>query len=316
MNKYLLVVLAVAIIFGCGKNPLTTTLGGSSGLETADNITVNTTWTAAGGPYVISKSIVIKQGVTLTIEPGVTIGFNPDCVIYVDGTIIANGNLSNKIYFKNESSSLPYLSYDSIVLSAQATNCSFSYCEVNMNIYNVAKPATRYFIRGNSDGAGIVLFDHNKLSYTMLYAENSSNLNISNCTLSHSSIGNWSYGSPASYVLTNILLTNGGLSFTGSGVISISNSALENSYSCISTSGTATISVLNCNIIYTGIVGSSYAFIASSSNQTATGNWWGTTNTATIDSKIFDKNDDGTKGTVNYSGYLSSAVTGITGCGW
>jgi hypothetical protein len=35
-------------------------------------------------------------------------------------------------------------------------------------------------------------------------------------------------------------------------------------------------------------------------NVTATNNWWGTTDTAVIEAKIFDQNDDSTKGTVSY----------------
>jgi len=38
-------------------------------------------------------------------------------------------------------------------------------------------------------------------------------------------------------------------------------------------------------------------------------NWWGTTDDATIDSHIFDDNEDGTKGAVLYSGWMSAAPT-------
>jgi hypothetical protein len=41
------------------------------------NITANTTWTASGSPYDIDTAdLRVTEGVTLTIEPGVTVDFN------------------------------------------------------------------------------------------------------------------------------------------------------------------------------------------------------------------------------------------------
>jgi len=53
----------------------------------------------ANSPYIVTGNILVNQGVTLTIEPGVTVKFNKDLYMYVDGTLIARGIEGNLITF-------------------------------------------------------------------------------------------------------------------------------------------------------------------------------------------------------------------------
>jgi RHS repeat-associated protein len=70
---------------------------------TASEITTNTTWTAAGSPFVIEPSkLIVRSGATLTIEPGVTVELNPKGEkntgrIEIQGTIRAIGSASSPI---------------------------------------------------------------------------------------------------------------------------------------------------------------------------------------------------------------------------
>lgn len=61
------------------------TVGGSLGSDT--------TWTAAGGPYSVSSSIVVPNGVTLTLGPGTTLYMESGTTITVNdgGRILAEG---------------------------------------------------------------------------------------------------------------------------------------------------------------------------------------------------------------------------------
>jgi hypothetical protein len=61
------------------------------------NISTDTTLTAAGGPYLVSISIYVDAGVTLTIEPGTVIKVQNGMTIGVNGTLDAQGTVDNPI---------------------------------------------------------------------------------------------------------------------------------------------------------------------------------------------------------------------------
>ncbi|WP_321437370.1 right-handed parallel beta-helix repeat-containing protein [uncultured Bacteroides sp.] len=62
-----------------------------SATDVTTGITTNTTFTADKSPYVIVNNISVNNGVTLTIEPGVTVSFNSGRYLHVLGTLNANG---------------------------------------------------------------------------------------------------------------------------------------------------------------------------------------------------------------------------------
>ena len=59
--------------------------------DITSTVTSNTTWTAAGSPYIIINSIEVNPGVTLTIENGVEVKFNSGRYFHVRGTMNASG---------------------------------------------------------------------------------------------------------------------------------------------------------------------------------------------------------------------------------
>jgi hypothetical protein len=61
----------------------------------------NTVWTAER-PYLIYNSILVDSLCDLTIEKGAKIYFNNRAALYVKGSIKANGDPENKIYFEND----------------------------------------------------------------------------------------------------------------------------------------------------------------------------------------------------------------------
>src|SRR5437899_2982871 len=62
-------------------------------------INANTTWTVTGSPYIVVANALVSQGYTLTIQPGVTIKFNTNCALQIDGELIAIGTPTNHISF-------------------------------------------------------------------------------------------------------------------------------------------------------------------------------------------------------------------------
>jgi len=63
------------------------------------NITSDTTWTNSNSPYIVTATVHVLSGVTVTIEPGVTIKFNINTGLNIDGKLVARGTDSQKILF-------------------------------------------------------------------------------------------------------------------------------------------------------------------------------------------------------------------------
>jgi hypothetical protein len=60
----------------------------------------DTTWTKASSPYSLTGNMLVNNGVTLTIETGVTVNIN-DYYIMVNGTLRARGSGADKIHFNS-----------------------------------------------------------------------------------------------------------------------------------------------------------------------------------------------------------------------
>jgi hypothetical protein len=70
----------------------------------SETIYTNTTWTSASSPYVLTGNLIVNSGVTLTIEPGVTVNFGP-YQITVNGILNAQGTSANKIVLSSDNDS-------------------------------------------------------------------------------------------------------------------------------------------------------------------------------------------------------------------
>ena len=69
-----------------------------SGTNVSGTITTDTTWSVANNPFTLMGNVFVQNGVTLTINPGVTVYLN-DHSIRVSGTLNACGTSDNRISF-------------------------------------------------------------------------------------------------------------------------------------------------------------------------------------------------------------------------
>ncbi|MES2621708.1 MAG: hypothetical protein V4615_12735, partial [Bacteroidota bacterium] len=106
-------------------------------------IYTNTTWAKANSPYIVTDTVVVFPGVTLTIEPGVVVRFDNSMQLEVrDGSLIANGTAMDSITFTSNTSNTPG-SWASVWLHS-TTNTDSSIYRLNYCNFRYATKGVRY----------------------------------------------------------------------------------------------------------------------------------------------------------------------------
>jgi len=196
MNKYiytgLILILSVVLIAGCGggggsstgavPNP-TSTVPTSIPVPTVNpvptvptnvteipgqEITIDTTWSLANSPYLVTGSIYIRDGARLTVEAGVTVYFQGSTGIFV-GKSDSGGESSYQDYYQG-------------ALSAAGTSSNpITFTSYNAISSSVASPGSWYgiyFGDGTMDGSSTL--DYCNISYGgQTYTDSSYNFTMS-----------------------------------------------------------------------------------------------------------------------------------------
>jgi len=89
---------------------------------------VSGTWTKAGSPYLIEGEIVIENGDSLRIEPGVRIEFQGSYKFKIQGQIIAIGNATDSIVLTAANSSNGWQSIRFLETPSSNDTSRFEYC--------------------------------------------------------------------------------------------------------------------------------------------------------------------------------------------
>jgi len=97
------------------------------------SITVDTTWTAAGSPYIISNNLTVVAGVTLTIEPGVTLLFDQGRGMTISGRLLAEGTEELPITFTRNAGAATWTQ-----LTFTANNSTSLIAHANMSFFSAS----------------------------------------------------------------------------------------------------------------------------------------------------------------------------------
>jgi hypothetical protein len=135
----------------------------SASTDVDSDVTVSSTWNAAGSPYIIKTNVVVQNGVTLTINSGVEVKF--DGVFYLEaaatGKIVAKGLPDEPINFTSNMATPVIGDWNYVTTGSGGTfeYCNFTYASTGLYVDGGAKvtncewknDATGIWVRG--DGA-------------------------------------------------------------------------------------------------------------------------------------------------------------------
>ena len=250
-------------------------------------ITSDTTWTLANSPYIVVGSVLVNNGVTLTIEPGVTVKFDSGLALRIDGTLIAQGTSDSMITFTSNQTTPAAGDWGYILFTDSSTDASYDvnenytggcilqYCTVE---YGGGAEGINGMIRIESSSPFIdhcIIKDSVKSGIDI----DSGSPNISFNTIENNSNGIFLINSNSivndNTIRNNSVFTSDKKSFPASGSVEINNNTISNNEGLGIGSGTyvtstgfldigsgifvngGNVSILN-NIITSNLKGSSY----------------------------------------------------------
>jgi hypothetical protein len=108
-------------------------------------IYVNTTWSLANSPYILTGSVVVFPGKTLTIEPGVEVRVKYDGVpnigtmnyLEIRGSLVAVGTPNSPIVFTGDTIPTEYTWLGINVKATQGGQVTMDYFEFNNSFYGI-----------------------------------------------------------------------------------------------------------------------------------------------------------------------------------
>jgi parallel beta-helix repeat protein len=228
-------------------------------------ISSNTTWTKANSPYVVVGNVLVQADVTLTIEPGTVIKFDPSKVLQINGTLVAKGTLADTILFTSNTNQTAG-SWGNIYFTDGSTDgvvedngnylsgSILEYCRIEyggkieqtvtaMLKFEESLPVLRNSSINNSIAAGVNLLVSNYVITNITYNSNKfyncktaievggslSGLKITNSSFLYNNLGLFSY------LYTNLIVDNNIFSYNSQAIytssswgIVISNNVFEN----------------------------------------------------------------------------------------
>jgi hypothetical protein len=219
----------------------------SSATNVTGGIFSNATWTKVNSPYIVTDTVKVFGGATLTIQPGVVVKFNNAGTLINVGTLIANGTAADSIIFTSNSAS-PYAG----IWNDIEGGTSFNYCRVSYSVWgiNVAGSRVSHCLL-NSNLWGIYSLAFPVDTCTFIYDTNGLRLGtiITGCNFIHNGQGTTGTGN----ILNCIFLRNSkGVEATMKATL-ISNCTFDSNYYALYFPGVDTIR--NCTITHnnTGI---------------------------------------------------------------
>jgi len=315
-------VTLLVIVFCFNLNAQTNVSGG---------IYTSTTWSLTNSPYIVTDTVVVYPGAILTIEPGVVVKFNQNKQLTVRGGLHANGTINNQITFTSNSVSptagnWPGIFFNQALSFMSIINyCNIQYANTGIRLYiDTLKIRNSKFsnnINGTAGSLGVSLiidsceFIYNTNGIGVSFYQDT-RVRIYNSVISKNAIGinnswyttavNCKLDSNTTYAIAEEdvdSLINCEINYNAIGIYDNSCNCFykENriEYNNIGIDMISTCSSYKCNKICNN---TSYNLkVESTQNKNMANNYWCSTNTAIIESKIYDGYDNSSLGIATIS---------------
>ena len=353
-------------------------LGGPT--EVSGIIDADTTWTLANSPYIVTGNILVSQGVTLTIEPGVEVRFDGYYYLRVDGALVADGMPGNPIVFTSNRTNPAPGDWNTVRFASTSTPAAYDengnyingsimrYCRIEYayaGVYLESSPLISHsiFTRNGTlawnesyPGGAIIIASGSPIIADNIMTDNQGEggairafggqpiiernvIERNEGTIAGAIVftagggrisgnhilrnsGSHNYGGGGIFVNYSSVLIEKNLIAANSGMAAIfmqmQTSVLDNAMT--RNSGQAVIYLysqvnspppIHGNNIYdnTATYDISVKDVPGRIGASAENNWWGTTDTAMIDTRIYDFYDDFNLGEVTYTPILTAPST-------
>jgi parallel beta-helix repeat protein/predicted outer membrane repeat protein len=178
---------------------------------------VSGTWTLAGSPYNVMSSIVVPNGLTLIIEPGVTVNFQGTYKLLVLGRLLAIGTVTDTIIFKTVNPTNGWRGIRFYNTPVSNDSSKIAYCKLVHGKATGAPP--------DDNGGGFYFSNFSKVVVSNCLIANSS-ANVSGggiyCTNSHPMIINNKIWNSTAYSGGGIYCGNSSPGITGNSILNCS----------------------------------------------------------------------------------------------
>lgn len=152
-------------------------------------IDTNTTWGLAGSPYIVTSPVLVMAGVTLTIDPGVTVKFTSHKAMQIEGQLHAVGTAGSPILITSSAAAPAPGDWDYIVFTDTSADAVY---DVSGNY--VSGSTLQYVTIEYAGGASVENNGAVRLNAAAPYFEH--------CTIRYSASGGiHAYNGPADLVL-------------------------------------------------------------------------------------------------------------------
>lgn len=250
--------------------------------DVSGNITTNTTWDLAGSPYTLTSDINIADSITLTIDPGVEVeGESHRLTVW--GFLVANGTEGNKIHFNNLYVAQPQNGPDGAKFRIE-----IYYAEVDGG--NICATNS-----GGSSSYGTLIVENSIISDNpQIFFQGI----VDDCMIRKNIFYNFGGFNVGAIGVAMTFSQNVFMSWTGNYVIE--NWRAE-----------ALAEFLVHQNTFMDTTKTAIRYIHGGTGMTATNNFWNTPLASTIESMIWDKDDDfALSGTIPYSPFLTTPDAG------